>query len=146
MRGTVHGLSRILADLRHLSRSLRRSPASALAAVLTLALTLAAAASIFALVDAVLLSPPPVAHPESLVVADETPADEHSVNPRALDYTTFEAWRRRAGSLARLEAFDGTNLTLTELGPAERVRANDVTQAPLMRTTSRRRHAVPDPR
>src|SRR5688500_15774658 len=41
----------VLADLRHLSRSLRRSPASAAAAVLTLSLTLGAGASIFAVVD-----------------------------------------------------------------------------------------------
>jgi putative ABC transport system permease protein len=120
-------LSPMHADLRHLSRSLRRSATSALAAMLTLALTLGAGASIFAIVDAVLLSPPPVAHPESLVVARETAIDQRGADPRALDYATFEAWRLRAGSLARLEAFDGTNLTLTELGPAERVSATDVT-------------------
>ena len=38
-----------------------------------------------------------------------------------MSYATFEAWRERAGSLAALEAFDATNLTLTELGAAERV-------------------------
>jgi len=117
----------MLADLRHLSRSLRRSPASALAAVATLALTLGASAAIFVIVDAVLLSPPPVANPGSVVVAGETPVDARGADPRALDYATFEAWRLRAGSAARLEAFDGTNLTLTELGPAERVSATDVT-------------------
>jgi putative ABC transport system permease protein len=42
-------------------------------------------------------------------------------------YATFEAWRQRAGSPAALEAVDGTNLTLTELGAAERVSASDVT-------------------
>src|SRR5207249_2071037 len=47
--------------------------------------------------------------------------------PRAVGYVTFEAWRERAGSLAALEALDGTNLTLTGLGAAERVSASDVT-------------------
>ena len=39
----------------------------------------------------------------------------------------FEAWRERAGSLAAIEAADGTHLTLTELGAAERVHVTDVT-------------------
>src|SRR5205809_3477678 len=114
-------------DLLHLARSIRRSPASAAAAALTLALTLAAGASIFAVVDAVLLTPPPFANPEALLVVGETPIDQDAAAPRAVGYAIFEAWRARAGSLAAMEAFDGTNLTITELGAAERVSANDVT-------------------
>jgi len=114
-------------DLLHLVRSLRRSPVSAGAAVLTLALTIGAGASIFAVVDAVLLTPPPFTDPDALVVVAETPAGEASGVPRAVRYGTFMAWRDRAGSMAALEAFDGTNVTLTDLGAAERLSANDVT-------------------
>ena len=115
-------------DLVHLSRHLRRSPISALAAVLTLALTLGAAASIFAIVDAVLLTPPPFANPDALFTVGEVPIDEGAAAAQpTLPYATFEAWRDRARSLASFEAFDGTNLTLTEIGLAERVRATDVT-------------------
>jgi putative ABC transport system permease protein len=117
----------MLVDLFHLSRNLRRSPASAGAAILTLSLTLGAGASIFALVDAVLLTPPPFMDPDALVTVGETPIDGPAAAPRAVRYATFEAWRERAGSLAALEAADGTNLTLTELGAAERVSASDVT-------------------
>jgi len=114
--------------LVHLVRVLRRSPASAAAAILTLALTLGAGASIFAVVDAVLLTPPPFADPDRLVTAGETPRDAPPTEtPRAIGYTTLEAWRDRAQSLATIEAFDPTNLTLTGLGPAERMRATDVT-------------------
>ena len=116
-------------DLLHLSRSLRRSPASAAAAVLTLSLTLGAVASIFAVVDAVLLTPPSFADPDALVLVGEIPLDEPlaAAEPRAVSYATFESWRERAGSLATLEGFDGTNLTLTGMGAAERVSATDVT-------------------
>jgi putative ABC transport system permease protein len=114
-------------DLVHLSRSIRRSPASAFAAVLTLSLTIGAGASIFAVVDAVLLTPPPFADPAALLTVGETPTREPSAAPRAVSYATYEAWRDRAGSLASLEAFDGTNLTLTGLGAAERLSATDVT-------------------
>jgi putative ABC transport system permease protein len=117
----------VLIDLRHLLRNLRRAPASAVAAVLTLSLTLGAGASIFAVVDAVLLQPPPFAHPETLVAVGEIPIDDPSVAPRAVSYGTFEAWRERAGSMAAIEAFDGTNLTLTERGSPERVSATNVT-------------------
>jgi hypothetical protein len=110
----------MLLDLHHLFRSLRRSPASAGAAIVTLALTLGAGGSIFAVVGTALLTPPPFANPESLAVIGETPADEPSAAPRTVGYGTFDRWRERAGSLATLEASDGTNFTLTKLGPAER--------------------------
>ena len=117
----------MLADFRHLSRSLRRSPASAVAAIFTLSLTLGAGASIFAVVDAVLLTPPPFADPDALVTVGETPLDDPAGAPRAVAYATLEAWRARAGSLAAIEAFDPTNLTLTGLGAAQRTSATDVT-------------------
>src|SRR5262245_50664876 len=114
-------------DLLHLARSLRRSPASATAAVLTLALTIGAGASIFAIVDAVLLTRPPFADPDALVTIGEVPIDGPASAPRAVPDTTVAAWRQRSTSLATLEAIDGTNLTLTGLGAAERIGANDVT-------------------
>jgi len=114
-------------DLLHVARTLRRSPASAAAAILTLSLTLGTGASIFAVVDAVLLTPPPFKDPAALVTVGEIPIDESASAPRAVSYATFQAWRERAGSLAALEAIDGTNLTLTEIGAAVRLSANDVT-------------------
>lgn len=66
-----------------------------------------------------LLTPPPFVDPDALVTVGETPIDGPAAGPRAVRYATFEAWRERAGSLAVLEAVDGTNLTLTELGAAE---------------------------
>jgi len=77
-------------DLLHLSRHLRRSPSSALAAVATLALTLGAAASIFAIVDAVLLTPPPFANPDALFTVGEVPIDEGAAAAQpTLPYATF---------------------------------------------------------
>jgi putative ABC transport system permease protein len=114
-------------DILQVGRLLRRSPASAAATVLTLALTLGAGAAIFAVVDAILLTPPPFADPDALVTVRETPENDPSAPVRAVPYLTFEAWRDRIGPRAVLEASDGTNLTLTELGPAERVSASNVT-------------------
>src|SRR5262245_15845841 len=117
----------MLVDLLHLARTLRRSPASAAAAIATLSLTLGAGASIYAVVDAVLLTPPPFANPEALVTVGEKPIDQPSAAPRAVGYATYEAWRQRASGVATLEALDGTNFTLTGLGAAERLSAAYVT-------------------
>ncbi len=114
-------------DLLHLARSLRRAPASAGAAILTLALTLGAGGSIFAVVHTVLLTPPPFANPDELVLLGEAPVEAAALARRAVGYATFDAWRERAKGLAALAAFDGTNATLTGLGPAERVTMTDVT-------------------
>jgi putative ABC transport system permease protein len=117
----------MLIDLRHLLRNLRRSPASAVAAVLTLSLTLGAGASILAVVDAVLLTPPPFADPKALVTLGEVLPDDRGTPPRSVRYETFEGWRERAGSRAAIEGYDPTNMTLTGLGTAEGVSATDVT-------------------
>ena len=117
----------MLVDVLHLLRNLRRSPVSALAAILTLSLTLGVAASIFAVVDAVLLTPPPFTNPDDVVRVGEVPVDDSAAEPRAVRFATFEAWRERAGMLAAIEAFDETNLTLTGMGAAERVGASDAT-------------------
>lgn len=115
----------MLIDLHHLLRNLRRSPASAATAALTL--TLGAGASIFAVVDAVLLTRPPFVDPDALVLVGETLAGEPASAPRSVTYATVEAWRERARSLASIEASDGTFLTLTELGAAERLNVTNVT-------------------
>ena len=117
----------MLLDFLHLLRTLRRSPASAGAAILTLTLTLGAGAAIFAVVDAVLLTPPPFVEPDSVVVLGEQPIADPSASPRNVPYATFEAWRERARSVATLEASDGTNFTLTGFGAPERVNATYVT-------------------
>jgi len=108
-----------------LIRVLRHSPASAAAASVSLALTLGASTTIFTVVDAILLTPPPFADPDAVVTLAETPVAVPGA-PRMISYPTFDAWRARAGSLARLAAFDGTVLTLTGLGAAERVGAIDI--------------------
>jgi len=75
----------------------------------------------------VLLTPPPFADPDALVTIGETPLDEPTGASRAIASATLEAWRDRARSLASIEAFDPTNVTLTGFGAAERTRATDVT-------------------
>src|SRR5687767_11681743 len=116
----------MLADLRHVARSLRRSPGSALAAIITLALTLGVGATIVAVMDQTVLASLSLSDPDTLIIAGEVPPRE-TASPRAVAFETLVRWRNQAASIASLEALDSSNLTLTGLGPAERVGANDVT-------------------
>jgi hypothetical protein len=90
-------------------------------------LTIGVGGAIFAVVDAVVLAPLPFEDPAALVTVGETLIDEPNPAPRAVGYATFEAWPERAGAMAQIEAYDGTTLTLTGLGPAERLSAANVT-------------------
>jgi predicted permease len=117
----------VFIELRHFGRVIRRSPTSAAVAVLTLALTLGVGTALFALVDAVVLTPPPFVAPESLVLLGEVPIEQMTASPRPVRWTTFEAWREYRQVITQIEAFDPTNVTLTGRGPAERVSATAVT-------------------
>src|SRR4051812_2392341 len=66
-------------DVRYALRQLRKSPAFAAAAIVTLALGIGAAAAMFGLIQGVLLSRPPYAVPDRLVL----------VTPRRIDGAAY---------------------------------------------------------
>jgi predicted permease len=92
----------MLRDFRFALRSALRSPAVTATVVLTLALGLGVSTTAFSLVDAILLRPLPVAHPERLVNAninDGFPIPE------------TEYFRERSRSLSGLIVYDWTRLS-----------------------------------
>ncbi|HUE84541.1 MAG TPA: FtsX-like permease family protein [Vicinamibacterales bacterium] len=117
----------MLSDLRYAWRSLRRSPASAIAAVVSLAVALGLGTTIAAVVDRTLLAPLPFPDPEMLVVAGEVPIDEPGASPRGVSMATFEAWRARAATAVQLEPYDPVNVTLSSSEQPERLSATAAT-------------------
>ena len=93
MRGTAR-LESIARDLRYAIRSLQRRPAFTLTVIAMLALGIGANTAIFTLVDALLLRPLPVAHPEQLViVSDPAQVNTNNVGSPITSYVSFLLYR-----------------------------------------------------
>jgi predicted permease len=113
---TATGEAPVLRELRLALRALRRSPAYAVGVGLTIALVVAAAATVFGVVDRVLLRPLPFAASEelhTLMLADST-------GGQALpSYPTFKDWRAAASRWEGLAFARGTG-ALIRHGDARR--------------------------
>ena len=93
MRGTAR-LESIGRDLRYAVRSLGSRPAFTLTVVTTLALGIGANAAIFTLVDALLLRPLPVPHPEQLViVSNPAQVNNNNVGLPVTDYVSVPLYK-----------------------------------------------------
>jgi hypothetical protein len=86
----VHLVDDLVRDIGYGLRSLRREPAFALVAILTLALGIGANTAIFSVVDAVMLRPLPVDHPERLVLF----SDDASSGTDSSDMPPEGTWSR----------------------------------------------------
>jgi predicted permease len=94
----------IWADLKYAVRQLRKAPGFAVTAVLTLALGIGANATIFSIIEAVLLRPLPYSHPERLVVVWQADQTHRSTGAWFNAYREFEAWRDNSQSFEKLAA------------------------------------------
>src|SRR5205823_167501 len=81
-------------DLRFGVRSLKSRPAFTVTVIATLALGIGANTAIFTLVDALVLRPLPVPHPEQLVIAsDPAEVNNNNVGSPITDYVSFLLYR-----------------------------------------------------
>ena len=101
----------MLRDVGLSLRALRREPTWALAAICTLALSIGAAASVFGVIDKVLLQPLPIDQPDRVVVMwPREPTNPATVGE--FSYATYHAWQASAPGFRSLAAVGSANWSL----------------------------------
>jgi putative ABC transport system permease protein len=99
----------ILQDLSYAIRTLRRSPGFAISAILTLAVGIGVNASIFSVVNGVLLTPLPYDEPDALVQVRET---NNRGGAMSVAWANFVDWRDESGGFTGLAAYGVSNTTV----------------------------------
>src|SRR5689334_17878960 len=115
----------LMSSLLRALRSLARTPGFAVVAVVTLSLAIASIATLFAVVDAVLLKPLPYPGAERIlrIVRDQGSCTDCPISRPAL----IEWQQQSSGVFEALSAFTGINATMTGQGTAEQLSASRVT-------------------
>ena len=103
----------ILKDIRYAFRTLRSNPGFAALAVLCLSLGIGVNATIFSVVDGVMLQPYPYPDPGRIVVLNST-NPRLGVNRTGISYQDYRDWRDRNTTLSAMAAFQGRSLTISD--------------------------------
>jgi predicted permease len=101
----------LIQDLRYSLRNLRKSPGFALTALLTLAIGIGAVASVFSVVQSVLLKPFAFPQPDRLVIVRETSVVLGNT-PGPDNYTHFENWKASAKTFADAALFQNVTYSI----------------------------------
>ncbi len=115
-----------LQDLRYAQRILRKYPAFSLAIVVTVALGVAANATIFGVINAVLLEPLPYKDPDRLVRLSETNLKQSQAES-LVSVPNFQDWQRQQSAFEQLAASELATFNLTGRGEPQRVAAARIT-------------------
>jgi putative ABC transport system permease protein len=123
-------------EIRHAARRLCKSPTFTLAAVLTLALAIGANASIFTVVQRVVLNPLPYPDSNRLIALDYgIPARNMASGMTSMTWQLYFQLLDHARSLDGVAAYNTAQVTLTGNGDPERIAAANATPslAPVLR-------------
>jgi predicted permease len=112
----------IMQDVKHGCRLLRRYPGFSFAIVVTVALGLGANATIFGVINAVLLEPLPYAQPDRLVRLWETNLKQNQLES-PVSVPNFQDWQRQQTAFEQLAALEFATFNLTGRGEPQRVAA-----------------------
>jgi predicted permease len=118
------GMGNVLKDLRQAIRQMRKSVGFTAVVVVTLALGIGANATVFSVVDAVLLRPLPYMQPQRLVEVESF--FTRNTEPSNLSYPDFLDWRAQNHSFEHLVSYHDNSFTLTGVARATHVAAEIV--------------------
>src|SRR5215208_1489278 len=116
----------LLQDSRYSMRLLRKYPGFALTVMITLALGIGANATIFSVIDAVLLQPLPYKEPDRLIRLWETNPGG-GLTEVAVSVPNFQDWQKQQSVFEQLAGSENATFNLTGSGEPQRVAAARVT-------------------
>src|SRR5262245_9394113 len=100
-------------DVRFALRTLRQHPGFTALAVICLALGIGVNASIFSVVDGVLLQPYPYADADRIIVLNSN-NQKQKINRAGVSYLDYRDWRDQNTTLSAAAAFTGRSLTIAD--------------------------------
>ncbi len=112
----------LITDVRHAIRSLRAAPRFAVLAVLCLSLGIGANATVFSVVNGVLLQPLPFNEPDRLLTLSEVRRSSPA-NSGPVSYPNFLDWQEASDPVMELAALRSLGITLTNGTQSDRPRA-----------------------
>ena len=113
-------------DSRYGLRMLRKYPGFALTVMITLGLGIGANATIFSVINAVLLEPLPFREPDRLIRLWETNPGA-GLTEVAASVPNFQDWQREQSDFEQLAASENATFNLTGSGEPQRVAAAKIT-------------------
>ena len=120
--------SALWSDLRYALRMMRRTPLFTLTVVLTVAIAIAANATIFTVVNAVMIRPLPFAEPDRIMqVAEKN--DKLNLPSFGSSVLNFLSWREQTQSFQDLAAVGFAAFTLSGNGEPEQLTGNRISPA-----------------
>lgn len=115
-------------DVRYAVRMMRRTPLFTATVVLTVAIAIAANATIFTVVNAVMIRPLPFAQPSRIMQVAEKNA-KLNLPSFAASPLNFLSWREQAQSFEELAAVGFATFTLSGNGEPEQLNGNQISPA-----------------
>jgi putative ABC transport system permease protein len=106
-------MANLLQDVRYAARVLVRQPGFSVIVILTLGIGLGANAAVFAMVDALLFRPLPVANVDGMVEVFQTNVSQGE-DREYVSAADFLDWQRQARSFDRLVAFDWWDANISD--------------------------------
>ena len=112
-------LESIFSDIKYAIRQMRKAPSFSVVVVVILAFGIGANATVFSIVDAVMLRPLPFHQPQKLV--EVKGSEEQHFESSDVSYPDFFDWRVQARSFEHLFSYHDTSETLTGVARPQRL-------------------------
>jgi hypothetical protein len=111
-------MDRLLQDIKFGTRTLLRTPSFTIVAVLTMALAIGANTAMFSVINAVLLRPLQMHHPERVMAVWQV---DPNGSPNAFTTPNFVEWKRQGGTVGRMAVYSAASFNLADKDTPERI-------------------------